>query len=395
MQIKAGTTSSNPTMRAATCTGGEFAVEQVPLPEPGPGQVLLRVVRTGICGSDLHARQHADQLADVADALGYPTLMRPADRVVMGHELLGEVVSYGPRTRGRWKPGTRIVALPMVRNGEDIHMVGFDTRSPGGFAEYVLVQEVFAFAVPRGVPDDLAAFTEPLAVAWHAVRRGAVGRNQPALVIGCGPIGLAVILMLKAKGVKTVVASDFSPVRRDLARRCGADVVVDPRVDEPWTAYTLEGPVGSLPDYARFGMDAVGLMRRVPLLPWGRLIRAGETLGVAPSGPVVFECVGVPGVLDEIYAKAPLRSRVVAVGVCMEPDTVRTAFALNKELEVRYVFGYDPEEFEHALDLIASGKVDPSPLHTGTVGLRDLAAAFDGLAGAEEHAKILVDPTLV
>lgn len=381
------------TMKAATCTNGEFAVEDLPLPEPGPGQLLLRVVRTGICGSDLHARRHADQLADVADALGYTTLMRPADRVVMGHELLGEVVSYGPRTRRRWRPGTRIVALPMVRNGEDIRMVGFDAHSPGGFAEYVVVQEVFAFPVPRGVSDDRAAFTEPLAVAWHAVRRGSVGRSQPAIVIGCGPIGLAVILMLKAKGVRTVVASDLSPVRRELARRCGADVVVDPRVQQPWSAYRLDGPVGSLTDYVRFGMDAVGLMRRVPLLPWGHLVRAGEVLGASPTGPVVFECVGVPGVLDEIYAKAPLRSRVVAVGVCMEPDTVRTAFALNKELEVRYVFGYDPEEFQHALELIASGRVDPTPLHTGTVGLDGLGGAFDDLGSAEGHAKILVDPT--
>lgn len=387
-------THVNPTMRAATCTRGAFAVEDLPLPEPGPGQVLLRVVRTGICGSDLHARQHADQLADVAEALGYTTLMRPADRVVMGHELLGEVVSYGPRTRRRWKPGTRIVALPMVRRGEDVLLVGFDARSPGGFAEYVLVQEVFAFAVPAGVPDDKAAFTEPLAVAWHAVRRGAVGRTQPAVVIGCGPIGLAVILMLKAKGVKKVVASDLSPVRRELARRCGADVVVDPRVDPPWSAYDVPAPVATLTGYARYGMDAIGLMRRVPLLPWGRLVRAGDALGATPTGPVVFECVGVPGVLDDVYANAPLRSRVVAVGVCMEPDTVRTAFALNKELEVRYVFGYDPEEFRHALDLIASGKVDPTPLHTGTVGLDGLGAAFTDLAGAEEHAKILVDPAL-
>lgn len=388
-------TKVNPTMRAVTCTSGAFAVEELPRPVPGPGQVLLRVVRTGICGSDLHAREHADQLADVAEAMGYRTLMRPADRVVMGHELLGEVVGYGPRTRKRWRAGTRIVALPMVRAGDDIHLVGFDERSPGGFAEYVVVQEAFAFPVPAGLSDDKAAFTEPLAVAWHAVRRGDLGRGQPAVVIGCGPIGLAVILMLKAKGVKTVVASDLSPVRRALARRCGADVVVDPRVTSPWSAYRLPGPVGSLTEYARFGMDAVGLMRRVPLLPWGRLIRAGEALGASPTGPVVFECVGVPGVLDEIYAKAPLRSRVVAVGVCMEPDTVRTAFALNKELEVRYVFGYDPEEFRHALDLIASGKVDPTPLHTGTVGLGDLTAAFADLSGAEEHAKILVDPARV
>jgi threonine dehydrogenase-like Zn-dependent dehydrogenase len=91
-------------------------------------------------------------------------------------------------------------------------------------------------------------------------------------------------------------------------------------------------------------------------------------------------------------AAAPVRTRIVGVGVCMEPDTVRTTLALNKEHEIRFVFAYDPEEFAHALTLIASGKVDPSPLHTGTVGLDGLAGAFADLGDPERHAKILVDP---
>jgi threonine dehydrogenase-like Zn-dependent dehydrogenase len=378
-------------MRAAVCHEGEFSVQDIPQPEPGPGQLLLRVVRAGICGSDLHARQHADQLADLAGELGYDTIMRPEQHVVLGHEFVGELVSYGPKTRRKWRKGTRIVALPMVRHAGGVHMVGFDIHSPGAFAEYVVVQEAFAFAVPRSVPDDVAAFTEPLAVAWHAVRRGDVGR-RPAIVIGCGPIGLAVILMLKASGVKTIVASDLSPTRRELARQCGATVVVDPREQSLWTAYKQPGPVGSITEYANFGLDAIGTMRMVPLLPWGRLVRFGDTIGAAPVGPVVFECVGVPGILDGILAGAPLLSRIVGVGVCMEPDTIRTVLGLNKEAEIRFVFGYDPQEFAHVLGLLASGKVDPKPLHTGTVGLSDLTQAFADLGDPEQHAKILVDP---
>jgi threonine dehydrogenase-like Zn-dependent dehydrogenase len=380
------------TMKAAVCHQGEFSVEDRPVPTPGPGQVLLRVVRAGICGSDLHARQHADELAALGTDLGYEAIMRPEQHIVLGHEFLGELVSYGAKTRRKWKPGTRIVALPMVKHGDEIHMTGFDQDAPGAFAEYVVVQEAFAFEVPKGVPDELAAFTEPLAVAWHAVRRGEVGR-RPAIVIGCGPIGLAIILMLKAAGVKTIVASDFSAARRDLARACGATVVVDPREQSPWTAYTQPGPVGSITELADFGLTAVGRMRAVPLLPWGHLLRAGDKLGAAPSGPVIFECVGVPGVMDQIFAAAPVRSRVVGVGVCMEPDRMRTVLALNKEIELRFVFAYDPEEFAHALHLIASGKVDPSPLHTGTVGLADLTQAFSDLGDPERHAKILVDPS--
>jgi len=379
------------TMKAAVCQQGEFSVQDVERPAPGPGQVLLRVVRAGICGSDLHARQHTDELAALGTDLGYEAIMRPEQQVVLGHEFVGELVSYGPKTRRRWKPGTRIVGVPMVKHSDEIHMVGFDQAAPGAFAEYVVVQEAFAFAVPKDVSDEAAAFTEPLAVAWHAVRRGEVGR-RPAIVIGCGPIGLASILMLKASGVKTIVASDLSPARRALAKQCGATVVVDPREQSPWTAYTQPGPVGSITELADFGLTAIGRMRTVPLLPWGRVLRAGEKLGAAPSGPVVFECVGVPGVMDQIFAAAPVRSRVVGVGVCMEPDTMRTVLALNKEIELRFVFAYDPEEFQHALDLIASGRVDPTPLHTGTVGLGQLAQAFLDLGSPEEHAKILVDP---
>jgi threonine dehydrogenase-like Zn-dependent dehydrogenase len=377
-------------MKAAVVQQGELRVVDLPVPQPGPGQLLLKVVRAGICGSDLHARSHTADLHALGRDLGYEAIMAPTQQVVLGHEFVGELVARGPRTR-RWRPGTRVVALPMVKHGDEVHMTGFDVAAPGAYAEYVVVQEAFAFEVPAEVSDEKAAFVEPLAVAWHAVRRGEVGK-RPAIVIGCGPIGLAIILMLRASGVRTIVASDYSPARRDLARQCGATVVVDPREQSPWTAYDLKGPVGSVTELADFGLKAVGSLRRVPLLPWGRVLRAGERLGAAPVGPVVFECVGVPGVMDQVFAAAPVRTRVVGVGVCMEPDTVRTTLALNKEIELRFVFAYDPEEFAHALTLIASGKVDPSPLHTGTVGLDGLAGAFADLGDPERHAKILVDP---
>jgi hypothetical protein len=158
------------------------------------------------------------------------------------------------------------------------------------------------------------------------------------------------------------------------------------------SAYRHGGPVASLPDYLGFGIDAMTAVRRIPFLPWDRLMHAAEALGRSPRGPVVFECVGVPGILDEVIAGAPLRSRVVVVGVCMQPDTVRPAVAIHKETELRFVFGYDPAGFAQTLRMIASGKVDPSPLHTGTVGLDRVAGAFEALGRPEEHATILVDP---
>lgn len=106
----------------------------------------------------------------------------------------------------------------------------------------------------------------------------------------------------------------------------------------------------------------------------------------------MFECVGVPGIIEDLVTHAPIRSRIIVVGVCMEPDTFRPTMAVNKELDLRFVFCYQPHEFHETLEMIADGRVDPSPLHTGTVGLDGVAQAFDDLAGAEHHAKILIDP---
>ena len=150
---------------------------------------------------------------------------------MFGHEFSGEVAEYGPGARGEVPTGTPVVALPLIRGAQGIDAVGLSAHAPGAYAEQLVAQESLMLPVPNGLAPDVAALTEPMAVAYHAVRRGEVGKRQVAIVIGCGPVGLGVILMLKAQGVRTVVASDFSPGRRALAQRCGADVVVDPEQD--------------------------------------------------------------------------------------------------------------------------------------------------------------------
>ena len=222
-----------------------------------------------------------------------------------------------------------------------------------------------------------------------------MGAKDTAVVIGCGPIGLAVILMLKATGVRHVIASDFSSGRRALAEQCGADVVVDPSAESPWSSLEesrryLTNPIA----LAELGLDAMDKLRAVPLLPWARVMRAAEKAGATPRGPVVFECVGVPGMIEHIVSSTPLLSRVVVVGVCMGEDSFRPSMAINKELELRFAFAYDPSEFHQALQWIASGKVDVAPLVTGTVGLDGVAGAFEALGDPDRHAKILVDPTV-
>src|SRR3954454_13715310 len=215
-------------MRAVVCQHAELDVVDRPEPVPARGQVRLSVLRCGICGSDLHARHGMDAWADLAEKIGYDRFARLSQPVVFGHEFSGEVAEYGTKTRGKVPTGAPVVALPMVRGPHGVDTTGLSQHAPGAYAEQVLVQESLMLPVPNGLAPDVAALTEPMAAALHAVRRGEVGRRQVAIVIGCGPVGLGVILMLKARGVRTVVASDLSGGRRALAQACGADVVVDP-----------------------------------------------------------------------------------------------------------------------------------------------------------------------
>ncbi len=373
------------------CHEGELTLEDVAPPRPGPGQVVLDVTGCGICGSDLHARRHADALADVLADAGYPHLMRAAHKVVMGHEFCGTVAEYGPSTRRRVPTGTPVVALPLRRAEGGMHAVGLSQAAPGGYAEQVLVEESLMLAVPNGLAPSLAVLTEPMAIGYHAVRRGEVAKGDVAVVLGCGPVGLAVVCMLKAQGVRTVVASDPSPGRRRLAQACGADIVVDPVQGSPFDAYGDKGHLRTVPDVVELALTSMEKLRRLPL-PWEPVYRLAERLTGGIKRPVVFECVGIPGMLDSVIGGVPLFSRVVVVGVCMEPDTIRPAMAVNKEVELRFVVGYSPLEFRDTLHLLASGKVDATPLLTGTVGLPGVEAAFAALADPEQHAKIVIDP---
>jgi threonine dehydrogenase-like Zn-dependent dehydrogenase len=379
-------------MKAVVCQNAELEVVDRPEPTPARGQVRLSVLRCGICGSDLHARHGMDEWADLTARAGYDRLGRSNEPVVFGHEFSGEVAEYGPGCKREVPTGTPVVALPLIRNAGNVDGVGLSAHAPGAYAEQLNVQEALMLPVPNGLEPDVAALTEPMAVAWHAVRRGEVGRRQVAIVIGCGPVGLGVILMLKAKGVRTVVASDFSPGRRALAKACGADVVVDPAEGDPYSAAGDRGHVEDIPSVLEL---AVGTREKLGRLPvgWWHVWRVGEKLGAMPKHPVIFECVGVPGVIENIIDGAPLFSRVVVVGVCVGEDRFKPAMAINKEIDLRFVIGYSPLEFRDTLHMLAEGEVDPRPLVTGEVGLDGVDAAFALLADPEAHAKVLIDPS--
>jgi len=378
-------------MKAVTCQNSKLELIDLPDLRPGSGQVVIDVLGCGICGSDLHVRYHADAEADVLAEIGYDGFMRSDQRVVLGHEFVGEVAGFGPGTRRKIAAGTPVVAVPLTRRAEKMHAIGLSAAAPGGYAEQVVIEESLMFALPNGLSPELAVLTEPLAVGWHAVRRAEIKKSEVAIVIGCGPVGLAVICMLKAQGAGTVVASDFSAGRRQLAAACGADIVVDPAAESPYQAPGDRGFLTSLPAAVGLAIETMEKLRSMPV-PWEHVWRVGEKLGGKPKHPVIFECAGIPGVLDGIIASAPLYSRVVVAGVCTEPDTIRPVMAINKEIDLRFVVGYTPPEFSRTLRMLAEGKVKAAPIATGTVGLRGVEAAFDALASQGKHAKIIIEP---
>jgi threonine dehydrogenase-like Zn-dependent dehydrogenase len=190
-------------------------------------------------------------------------------------------------------------------------------------------------------------------------------------VIGCGPIGLAVISALKTRDVRPIIAADYSPMRRKLAEQLGADIVLDPAKTSPYTNWR------QIAEVSRSGV-------RLPLNP------LTGTPELRPG--VFFECVGVPGVIDQMMVGAERGCRFVVVGVCMEPDQIRPLLGITKELNLQFVLGYTVEEFAKTLVQIAEGTLVADPLITGKVGVGGVADAFRDLGHPDAHAKIIVEP---
>lgn len=379
-------------MKAVVCHQGELTVESRPELTPEKGQALLRVSRCGICGSDLHARIHSEELATLAGKAGYSRIMSQDNHVVMGHEFVGVVESYGPGSQAKYKPGTRVAVIPLIRNQDNVDLVGFSEQSGGAYAERVVVDEAMLVPVPDSVSDDVAALAEPLAVGLHAVNRSEIKPKDVAVVIGCGPVGLLVIAALKAQGVKTILASDFSPARRQLAEQLGATRVFNPAEEGPFDDTEQYGFTLGMGQNMENGLNAVVDMGKLPWSWWHTWRLADKAGATAPKRPVIFECVGAPGMLNRIIADAPLYSRIVEVGVCMESDKFEPSLTQYKEIDLCFAFGYTPLEFRDTLQALASGKLNIQPLITGVVGLDGVKQAFEVLANPEHHAKIMVDP---
>ena len=339
-------------MRAAVLRGGRMVYrDDVGEPTPGPGQVLVAVRACGICGSDLHFAAHGkDALALTEQMSGMPMAGAPtvdlSRDVFMGHEFCAEVLEAGADTDAP-PAGTLVTSFPVLLSEAGVEPIIYSNTTLGGYAERMLLSAPLLLRIPNGLDPRHAALVEPMAVGLHAVNKSKIERGETALVLGCGPIGIAIVAALHNRGVETIVAADYSHKRRALAETMGAHQTVDPAQGSPF-------------DNAR------------------------------PA--VIFEAVGVPGILDDVLRRAPMRSRVTVAGVCMQPDTVHPFFGIAKEISVQFVLAYDPTEFAGSLRAIAEGEIDVTPLITGEVGLDGVGAAFDELADPDQHCKIVVTP---
>jgi len=357
-------------MRAVVRRGKTLLQVEIPQVQAQAGQVIAKTLACGICGSDLHAVHHLDTMVEMSRRAGSASSLDASADLVMGHEFCGEIVDYGPQTSRRFAPGTRVVSVPYNMSPNGPELIGYSNQFPGGFAEFMALTEATLIEVPNGLPSEHAAMVEPMSVGEHAVNSAQLSGHPVALVVGCGPVGLAVIAALKLRGVGPIIASDYSLARRRLAEQMGADIVVDPAESSPhdrWEEFDVPATL------ARFSMARLFKRDRRPA--------------------VIFECVGVPGLLQSLIEKCPPTAQIIVVGACMEEDKIIPVLAINKQLRLQFVFGYTQDEFAQTLHSIAEGRIDVAPMYSGTVGLSGTPEAFASLAKPEK-VKIIVDPRL-
>jgi threonine dehydrogenase-like Zn-dependent dehydrogenase len=353
-------------MRAVIRRKGRLILDDMETPPLGEGLVRCRTLACGICGSDLHALDHLDRVMRMAPGAAAAD---PDADIVFGHEFCCEVLESGPGTTRGLKAGTRVCSIPVAQGPAGLETIGYSARLPGGFAEQMLLMEALLLEVPNGLSAEHAALSEPLAVGEHAVAMATPEANAVYLVIGCGPVGLAVITSLKARGVGPVVASDFSAPRRALAERMGADRVVDPAEASPHASW------------AEYGVPSTRMEAMMAQM-------MGQTL----KKPIIFECVGMPGVIQNLAQDAPAGARIVVVGVCMETDAIEPLLFIVKEIELRFVLGYSPAEFAASLNRLANGETNYPEIVTSVVSLAATPDAFVKLQTDKSEVKIMVAP---
>lgn len=343
----------NDTMQALIMRDGAIRLETAAIPAPDIGQVLVRSLACGICGSDLHLTHHTGEVLSFYKEIGVMSAAGDVDPgIMLGHEYCAEIVAYGANTEQRLPIGARVTSVPMLMS-RDGAGVGVTPGIAGAYSEYFIVDEQLLLPVPDSLPAAAATLTEPLAVGLHAVNRSDIKPGDIALVAGCGPIGLAVISALQRRGIDTIVASDPQPGKREIARAFGATHVADPREQD-------------------------------------ELAMAGALAG--EGRVVIYECIGIHRLIADFIRRAPARATLVITGVHTAESTVNYAYATVKELDLRFSYYYDAAEFAECLAAISQDEVPWQLLLTGSVGIDGVEAAFETLSAPNDHIKVVVEP---
>ncbi len=337
-------------MPAAVYVGdGRIAVEEVPRPEPGPGEVLVEIAECGICGSDLHM---------VLERYAKPG-------AILGHEWSG-IVAAAPSGSG-WSPGDRVVDNPApgcgvcrpCRRGRPSVCLN---RAPanylgyrGAFCRYKTVAAESLIRIPDSLPTRVAALTEPTAISLHAVQVAGAGPDDRVLVTGAGPVGMLIIAVLRAQGISDITVSEPSPVRRQRALDVGATRVVTPD--------TLEEP---------------------PM-----------TLRVAEPYAVVFECSGHANAIEAAFGQLDYAGTLVIVGTGFEPPRINQNRVIIFELEIVGAYNYNDDGFQPAVDLLDSGTLPlESLIEPNDIPLSEVMDSMERLSRGEIPGKVMVRPGL-
>lgn len=342
-------------MKAAILENGKIRVGDLPDPIPRKGQAIVRTHRCALCASDAHFITSAETIIDRSKRydLAYKSvdLARP---IVMGHEFVGEIIDYGPGSRRPLKTGTKVTAIPVMQlPAGGLGIVGYTNECPGGFGQYMLLDEEFLLEVPSELDDDLAALIEPLAVGIEHARSGKPEKGEVPLVLGCGAIGLGVIAGLKLMGIAPIVAADFDPNRRAMALKMGADVVVDPRECSPYGAFREIG-------------------------------------GRRPG--LVYECVGKAGVLSSIIEQIVPGGRIVMGGYCLDPEELYVPLGQSKGIQINFGGGEEMQDMVAARDAIVSGRIDMRSWLGPGIGLSGVEQALRELPNPASPIRTVVNP---
>lgn len=327
-------------MRAAVFhgPGQKLRIEELPDPAPGAHEVVLKIGRCGICGSDVTMTSGQGPMYQTGCALG--------------HEYAGDVVEIG-RDVQRLRVGDRIAAMPMsgcgvcdaCRAGRPLACAAGMRPMMGGFGEYTLADERLAVRLPEALSFADGALVEPLACAARGVAMAAIKPADRVLVLGLGAIGAGVIFWTRRFGAKRIVASARSGRWAALAAALGADAFV---------------PSGAL----------------------------GAELGDAPD--VVFECTGAAGMVATAIDLVRPGGTVICLGICSAAESFTPAVAAYKEVTLRFSLAYSLKDFQATVAALGSGA---PPMVEATVGLDAVPDLLESMrAGASRATKILVDP---